>query len=69
METANPPASSIGLTMREPLERRVSVFCRFLVTFSRLYAAALAAGFVLILIILYSFTLCIYSFRAVLGPV
>jgi hypothetical protein len=28
METARPPASSEGVEMREPLERRAKLFCR-----------------------------------------
>jgi hypothetical protein len=49
IETANPPASSAGELMRDPLESRLRLFWRFTLVLLRLYAAAEEALFVFIL--------------------
>jgi len=43
IETARPPASSDGVTIFEPLESRLRLFCRFTFEAARLFAAAVAA--------------------------
>jgi hypothetical protein len=48
IETANPPASSAGLTIRDPLESRVRLFCSIEFDAARLFAAREAAAFELI---------------------
>jgi hypothetical protein len=47
IETARPPASSDGLTIFEPLESRFRLFCKFSFEAARLFAATVAAKFVL----------------------
>jgi hypothetical protein len=68
IDTAIPPASSTAELIRDPLDSRFRLFCRFAFVLSKLYAAKLDAVFVLILIILYSFTFTC-GFRAALGPI
>jgi hypothetical protein len=46
--TASPPASSAGLTIFEPLERRFKLFCNMELLAFRLFLAMVAAEFVLI---------------------
>jgi hypothetical protein len=48
IDTASPPASSAGLVMRLPLDKRVRLFCSCLLFSVRLNAARMAAGFVFI---------------------
>jgi hypothetical protein len=68
IDTANPPASSTDELIRDPLESRLRLRCKLALMLFKLYAAALAAVFELILIILYSFTF-IYAASALLfGP-
>src|ERR1043166_2568826 len=45
--TARPPASSAGLTIFEPLESRFRLFCNISFEAARLFAATVAAKFVL----------------------
>jgi hypothetical protein len=52
METARPPASSLEVTMRRPLESRERLFWRASLAFPRLRPAPLAAGLTLIEIIM-----------------
>src|SRR5882724_3407704 len=47
IETARPPASSDGLTIFEPLESRFRLFCNISLEAARLFAATVAAKFVL----------------------
>jgi hypothetical protein len=69
IETANPPASSAGELMRDPLESRLRLFWRFTLVLLRLYATAEEALFVLILIIVvFLYYLYLRSFRAAFGP-
>jgi hypothetical protein len=43
IDTARPPASSAGLTIFEPLESRLRLFCRLVVDEARLFEASVAA--------------------------
>ena len=52
METARPPASSLEVTMRRPLESRERLFWRASLAFPRLRPAPLAAGLTLMEIIM-----------------
>src|SRR5262249_49111309 len=47
IETARPPASSAGETIREPLDKRARLFWSIVLLLFRLYAALIAAAFVL----------------------
>src|SRR5262249_44793039 len=47
IETARPPASSAGVTILEPLESRLRLFCNEALEAARLFAATVAAKLVL----------------------
>jgi hypothetical protein len=42
IDTAKPPASSAGLTMREPLDNRFRLFCSRLLELAKLLEAVVA---------------------------
>jgi hypothetical protein len=61
IETARPPASSADELMRDPLESRLRLRCRFTLVLLRLYAAAEEALFVLMLIIVVFLYLFVFA--------
>src|ERR1700676_5108063 len=68
MDTARPPASSDGLTIFEPLESRLRLICNIELEAARLFAAMLAAMFVLITTDMVIFLDAKRGVRAAVGP-
>ena len=67
IDTARPPASSKDELIRDPLESRAKLLCRFVFVLFKLYAAHEDTIFVLTVIILvFLYFFC--SFRAAVGP-
>jgi hypothetical protein len=61
MDTANPPASSNEVLIRDPLESFCRLRCKLVLVLLRLYAAAEEALFVLMLIIVVFLYLFVFT--------